>query len=86
MDDTGVPPSTNSTKAKAIEIELVDGKREELYWMKVPDRVRVVAVERWKQLDSEGKNADVGDDEGMKGKKRDAEGCELVGEEDKNEP
>jgi hypothetical protein len=85
LDDAGAPPSTRGTRTKAIEIELVDGKREELYWMKVPDRVRVVAVERWMQLDLEVKNANVGDDEDMKGKGKKREGCELVRDEGKSE-
>ncbi|KAI0329662.1 hypothetical protein GY45DRAFT_1324801 [Cubamyces sp. BRFM 1775] len=54
LDDTGVPLSPDSgseddeksTAAKAIEMEVVSGTREELYWSKVPEKVRREAVRK----------------------------------------
>ena len=41
LDDVGCPPNTDS---KPISIEVVEGAREELYWLKVPEKVRAQAV------------------------------------------
>ncbi|KAH8092465.1 hypothetical protein BXZ70DRAFT_898273 [Cristinia sonorae] len=43
LDNAG---STDSQKNKPIVMELVDGTREELYWGKVPEKVRRQAVEK----------------------------------------
>ncbi len=43
LDDTGSSPSANK---KAITVEVVDGTREELYWLKVPEKIRRQAVEK----------------------------------------
>ncbi|CCM03341.1 uncharacterized protein FIBRA_05470 [Fibroporia radiculosa] len=44
--DTSGDDSSTSSRAKAITVEVVDGTREELYWNKVPEKVRREAVER----------------------------------------
>jgi hypothetical protein len=43
LDDSGSPPSSGE---KEITIEVVEGTREELYWMKVPEKLRKQAVEK----------------------------------------
>ncbi|KAH9854863.1 hypothetical protein C2E23DRAFT_725373 [Lenzites betulinus] len=45
LDSTGAPPDAH-TEAKAIVAELVGGTREELYWSKVPEKVRREAVRK----------------------------------------
>ncbi|KAH9939959.1 hypothetical protein B0H21DRAFT_583441 [Amylocystis lapponica] len=45
LDNAGTPV-TSATQAKALVLEVVDGTREELYWTKVPEKVRRQAVER----------------------------------------
>lgn len=42
LDADGAAPSAS---AKAIVLELVEGKKEELYWEKVPEKVRQQAVQ-----------------------------------------
>ena len=46
LDDSGTPISSMNPGMKAIIIEVVEGKREEVYWQKVPDKVRRQAVEK----------------------------------------
>ncbi|TFK43971.1 hypothetical protein BDQ12DRAFT_596164 [Crucibulum laeve] len=43
LDDKGVPPDASR---KAITVELVLGKREELYWQHLPEKIRQQAVEK----------------------------------------
>lgn len=43
LDDTGTSPDD---KMKAIAMEMIVGKREELYWQKVPEKIRRQAVEK----------------------------------------
>ena len=43
LDDTGCPSTANK---KAIIVEVVSGEREELYWDKVPEKIRRQAVEK----------------------------------------
>ncbi|KAI0340845.1 hypothetical protein BDW22DRAFT_1378284 [Trametopsis cervina] len=43
LDDSGSPPAAGT---KSITIELVEGTREELYWLKVPEKLRRQAVEK----------------------------------------
>ncbi|KAG6330446.1 hypothetical protein ID866_8643, partial [Astraeus odoratus] len=43
LDDAGRRPGQHD---KGIKMEIIEGKREELYWDKVPDKVRRQAVER----------------------------------------
>ncbi|KZT70319.1 hypothetical protein DAEQUDRAFT_750444 [Daedalea quercina L-15889] len=45
LDTTGVAPSAG-TNLKPITLEVVEGMREELYWNKVPEKVRRQAVEK----------------------------------------
>ncbi|KAI0638658.1 hypothetical protein C8Q77DRAFT_1048031 [Trametes polyzona] len=45
LDSTGSPPAEDTQHA-AISAELVEGTREELYWSKVPEKVRREAVRR----------------------------------------
>ncbi|KAH9833803.1 uncharacterized protein C8Q71DRAFT_860076 [Rhodofomes roseus] len=45
LDTTGVAPSPGTT-LKAVTLEVVEGIREELYWNKVPEKVRRQAVEK----------------------------------------
>ncbi|TDL30039.1 hypothetical protein BD410DRAFT_893213 [Rickenella mellea] len=42
LDDTGSNPGSR----RPIEVELVQGKREEIYWGKVPEKIRKQAVDR----------------------------------------
>ena len=42
LDADGAAPSAST---KAIVLELIEGKREELYWEKVPEKVRQQAVQ-----------------------------------------
>ncbi|KAF9000291.1 hypothetical protein BDQ17DRAFT_1359966 [Cyathus striatus] len=42
LDEVGAPAFSD----QKIEVELVQGKREEVYWEKVPERVRRTAVEK----------------------------------------
>ncbi|KAI0092126.1 hypothetical protein BDY19DRAFT_884425 [Irpex rosettiformis] len=43
LDDTG---SSQFTGGKAITVEIVEGTREELYWLKIPEKLRRQAVEK----------------------------------------
>ncbi|KAJ7080427.1 hypothetical protein B0H15DRAFT_787274 [Mycena belliarum] len=43
LDDSGCPGQANE---KHVEVELVLGKREEVYWEKVPEKVRLQAVQK----------------------------------------
>ena len=43
LDDEGSPPTQG---LKAITVEVVGGTREELYWLKVPEKLRRQAVEK----------------------------------------
>lgn len=36
--------STSHPKTQPLEVELVTGKKEELYWSKVPERIRMQAL------------------------------------------
>ncbi|RXW24183.1 hypothetical protein EST38_g1653 [Candolleomyces aberdarensis] len=49
LDDTGTPHSPDSSQ-KPISIEIVPGTREEVYWQKVPEKIRRSAVEKAVQL------------------------------------
>ena len=42
LDKSGSPGASSG----AIEVELVQGKREEMYWEKVPEKVRRQALEK----------------------------------------
>ena len=45
LDDTGIVlPKSSSDVSKAIKLEVVQGKREELYWEKVPAKIRQQAL------------------------------------------
>ena len=48
LDGDGVPASNNGSGGgqKPIVLEAVTGEREELYWAKVPEKVRRQAVEK----------------------------------------
>jgi hypothetical protein len=43
-DDRGGPPTAG--ESKPISVQLVDGTPEELYWEKVPEKIRREAVKR----------------------------------------
>ena len=45
LDDSGTSISSMNSRLKPVIIEVVEGKREEIYWQKVPDKVRRQAVE-----------------------------------------
>lgn len=47
LDAVGAPPSGPT---KSIVVELVEGKKEELYWEKVPEKARHQAVQNALQL------------------------------------
>ena len=73
------PATSASSPTCAITPELVLGKREELYWEKVPEKVRRQAVEKALKLLStsdgagvpgEGDTAPLGDGAGKKRKRR----------------
>ncbi|KAJ2930066.1 hypothetical protein H1R20_g7030, partial [Candolleomyces eurysporus] len=49
LDDTGTSHSPDSSP-KPISIEVVPGTREEVYWQKVPEKIRRSAVEKAVQL------------------------------------
>ncbi|PSR92236.1 hypothetical protein PHLCEN_2v4766 [Hermanssonia centrifuga] len=75
LDGTGSPPAAGS---KTITMEVVSGEREELYWGKVPEKVRRQAVEKafaggkpGGSIESEGKRKmDGGKAEGPRRKRR----------------
>ena len=48
LDDTGCPPTA---ERRAIVVETVTGEREELYWGKVPEKLRRQAVDKAMGLD-----------------------------------
>ena len=51
LDDTGsTHPSSSSPHQKPISMEIVCGMREELYWNKVPEKIRYSAVEKALQM------------------------------------
>ncbi|KAJ3532946.1 hypothetical protein NMY22_g7542 [Coprinellus aureogranulatus] len=57
LDDTGSPSSTSMSDlaknaSKPIAVEVVLGTREQMYWEKVPEKVRRSAVEKAVQLKS----------------------------------
>ncbi|KAJ3502237.1 hypothetical protein NMY22_g18655 [Coprinellus aureogranulatus] len=56
LDDTGSPssslPSSAKNSSKPIAVEVVLGTREQMYWEKVPEKVRRSAVEKAVQLQS----------------------------------
>ncbi|KAJ7706870.1 hypothetical protein B0H17DRAFT_571391 [Mycena rosella] len=66
LDDSGCPSTGGA--AKAVEAELVLGKREEVYWEKVPEKVRLLAVQ--KALGHEGAPPVENDAEGGEGRRR----------------
>ncbi|KAI9057683.1 hypothetical protein FKP32DRAFT_1660778 [Trametes sanguinea] len=82
LDDTGTPlpeDCTEDERATAISVEIVQGMREELYWSKVPEKVRREAVRKAiAQTSSHGGDEtgeDVGEDgaadgEGQGGKRK----------------
>ena len=43
LDETG---KSKSAGGEAILVEMVEGTREELYWLKVPEKLRRQAVEK----------------------------------------
>ncbi|KAF5324654.1 hypothetical protein D9611_004386 [Ephemerocybe angulata] len=51
LDDTGTP-SSGGKDMKPIHVEVVMGTREEVYWQKVPEKIRRGAVEKAVQLQS----------------------------------
>lgn len=69
LDDTGLCPSPGD---EAIEAELVQGKREEIYWEKIPEKIRRQAVVRALENDSTlGESSRIiAESEGRKGKRR----------------
>ncbi|KAJ7137927.1 hypothetical protein C8R44DRAFT_607639 [Mycena epipterygia] len=46
LDDSGCPASSGQGNGKHVEAELVLGKREEVYWEKVPEKVCQQAVQK----------------------------------------
>lgn len=75
LDDSGTSISSMNSGMKPIIIEVVEGKREEVYWQKVPDKVRRQAVEKAILVLSGGTGGDGGKEEaereeGRKRKKR----------------
>jgi hypothetical protein len=46
LDDTGTPPPVGAPAPLPLRAEIVHGKREEVYWERVPDKVRRQAVRR----------------------------------------
>ncbi|EAU80548.1 hypothetical protein CC1G_09945 [Coprinopsis cinerea okayama7 len=62
LDDQGSPSSESTSKnpdLKPIAIEIVRGKREEMYWQKVPEKIRRGAVEKSLRLLSGAGEGDV---------------------------
>lgn len=51
LDADGSP---SSGLMKSIIVELVEGKKEELYWEKVPEKIRRQAVENVLRLSNDG--------------------------------
>lgn len=72
LDDSGTSISSMNSGMKPIIIEVVEGKREEVYWQKVPDKVRRQAVEKAILALSGGPGGDGGKEEteGEEGRKR----------------
>ena len=44
LDSAGVTISDNDGSSKPITVEIIQGRKEELYWERVPDKVRAAAV------------------------------------------
>lgn len=66
LDDTGTP----SNAKNAITLEIVQGKREELYWEMVPEKVRRQAVQKIVDPQQSELRSGVGPEEGPKRKRR----------------
>ncbi|ETW83557.1 hypothetical protein HETIRDRAFT_311772 [Heterobasidion irregulare TC 32-1] len=49
LDSSGAPAALN-TSQKPLEFELVQGRREEVYWERVPEKVRRQAVQRAREV------------------------------------
>lgn len=64
LDGTGLPLKPSQNSSKPIMPELVLGKREEVYWEKVPEQIRKQAVDKALKLigdGAEGEENDVDD-------------------------
>jgi hypothetical protein len=46
LDDTGTNTNLDDADFKPITVEIVRGRREQLYWEKVPEKVRRQAVQK----------------------------------------
>jgi hypothetical protein len=68
LDNVGIP----STGSKNIEVELIQGTKEQVYWEKVPEKVRKQALAKAypEQLVDEGSNAPAAQDGQRKSKRR----------------
>ena len=55
---------------KPISIEIISGRKEEMYWEKVPEKVRRAALEKMKTVGPDGDNDEKDEEETKKGKKR----------------
>lgn len=49
LDNSG-QPSASHPKLQPLEVELVAGKKEEMYWDKVPAKIRMQALEKTRSL------------------------------------
>lgn len=66
LDDIGAISDTEN----AIAMEFVQGKREEFYWDKVPEKVRKQAVQKAVDAQQSASRVEAVPDEGPKRKKR----------------
>ncbi|KAL5487587.1 hypothetical protein ACEPAI_5695 [Sanghuangporus weigelae] len=73
LDDEGAHTATTDRSALAIEVDLVQGTKADLYWEKVPENIRKSALAKVKpnarlELSAQGSNFD--DDAGRRRKRR----------------
>ncbi|KAF9516821.1 hypothetical protein BS47DRAFT_607885 [Hydnum rufescens UP504] len=62
LDGAGVTISDADSGSKSIQVEIIQGRKEELYWAKVPDKVRATALLKIYQMAGEEKGVNPGHD------------------------
>ena len=67
LDDKGVAPGEAN---KAVEAVLLRGKPEDIYWAKVPEKIRAQAVKQALQASSASKKGSLGEVVQRKGKRQ----------------
>jgi xRRM domain len=62
LDSAGATMSDTDGASKSIQVEIIQGRKEELYWAKVPDKVRATALLKIYQMGGEEKGVNPGHD------------------------